>query len=136
MFGIDHEPLAARIDDEVHRLERQHAHQRLVAKQQRCGGIGAVGEGNFDGTNFWDFDLASVREGEDLRHAFFEIEPKLARLRLRHAHMHGPGIDEGRDFNAGLLEYVGELQVRSRKAHDAAPVFIHYALCGTVTPSR
>ena len=87
MRGIDDHFLRHGIDHEIHRFERQHAHQRLVAEHQRFRGIGAVAEGDFDGPNFRDFDLAAIGEGDELGAELLRFEAKLARLFSRDSHV-------------------------------------------------
>ena len=61
MSWIDHQLLVARLDDAIHRLDRNNANERLIPEHIGVCGAAAVREVDPDRSDHWNINARSIR---------------------------------------------------------------------------
>lgn len=107
MRGIYKNPLLFGIHDQIHGLERQHAHERLISQYQCLGDIGSILEGDLDWRDLRNFQLPAISRAHELCTHLCRIKSKLMSDRLSDVDELRSRIDQCMELHELLVERVG-----------------------------
>lgn len=111
------QPLASRIDDEVHAFERDLAHEAFISQHEGLETHSAVFELNLQRADAGDFEPPTICQNDGSAEDFLRVEPQGPSNFLRDEHVRRAGVDQRAHVRYSAAEQIGESEIGVDGAH-------------------